>query len=264
MAQPRIITARSMRLRFHMNQLAGMGPERFVTGHYSDTPRARDFRSGIRAALAFHRFHQVERGWAGLAYHYVIPDDGSIICGRPVLFNGAHVAGHNRQNVGVNMPGTTGDRPTHRQARAFNWLLHHAHTDAMPRSHRTDVDLSTLPRRGHKQWPGQATGCPGLFLGMYRRGGVPFQEGVLGGGPADEAEEFIAPSPEDEDVPEPPRPPESVHGTTVADGIHVSPEEAEEMENTDPNAEGELPEADERFDEDLSDILAEIEPGTGR
>ena len=49
---------------------------------------------------------------------------------------GNHVENENSHRIGINMPGTVGDRPTRRQARAYNWLLHHAHTDDMPRAHR--------------------------------------------------------------------------------------------------------------------------------
>jgi hypothetical protein len=248
-ATPRIITARSIGLRFRSNH-STMGPEREVTGHYSATPRARDWRAGIQAALSFHR-HHLAQGWAGIGYHFVIPDDGAIICCRPVGWVGAHVLAQNDERVGINMPATTGDRPTRRQARALNWLLHNAHTGALPRAHRTDNDLSRLPILGHREVPGQATACPGLFLGMYKRRGLPWRDEV----PQEEpGTDFLDPTEEDEELPEP---------SPDADEAQTGPDEEEATAEVDPDEAGELPEADEAFDEDLSNAMAELEGRSG-
>lgn len=259
MATPRIITARSMELKFRTSQLSSMGPEQEVTGHYSGTPRAKDWKAGISSAKSFHHHHQVRNGWAGIGYHYLIPDDGAIICCRPVLHAGAHVDKQNDGRVGVNMPGTTGDRPTRNQARAFNWLLHHAHTDALPRAHRTDRDLSRLPIFGHREVRGQNTKCPGLFLGMYKRGGDPFADGEAAFAPAP-ADDFVELTPGDEEFVE-----QAPEEAAVADAAATGPDEEEEAAAADisPHDEGELPEAAEGFDEDLTDVLAEIEAGIG-
>ena len=168
MARPRIITARRLGLRFQ-NVFGQLGPELHVTGHYSAGPRARNAREGVARVRAFHDWHK-RQGWGGIAYHYVIPDDGTLICCRPTLLKGAHVARHNSNNIGVCMPGTTGDRPTRRQQATYRWLLNNAHTAAMPRAHRTDRNLRRAKRWGHRQWPHQSTACPGLFLRMYLAG----------------------------------------------------------------------------------------------
>lgn len=233
---PRIITARSIGLTFQ-NLFGQLGPELHVTGHYSATPRARDSQQGIAAAKAFHRDH-IGNGWGGIGYHYVIPDDGTLICARPTLLKGAHTKLHNSQNIGVNMPGTTGDTPTPQQKASYEWLLANGHTAAMPKAHRTDRDLRAARLMVHKLWPDQSTECPGLFQTMYLAG------------LSKEAKE----APADEEArPEPPPPPRSVHGTTVADGIHVGDEEADQAKNTD-EAEEELPESDPEFDEELEEV----------
>ena len=246
MPGPRIITARSIGLEFRSNRTI-MGPEREVTGHYSATPRARNWRTGVQAALSFHRDH-LGRGWAGIGYHFVIPDDGAIICCRPVTNTGAHVLAQNDGRVGVNMPGTTGDRPTRRQARAFNWLLANAHTDAMPSPHRTDNDLSRLPIFGHREVPGQDTACPGLFLAMFKRGGDPWREETA---LREAEEEFVELGEEDQDVAEP---------EPEADAKSTGPDEDEARAEADPDETGELPEADDRFDEDLTTVLGTDRP----
>ena len=162
---------------------------------------------------------------------------------------------NNAGRIGVNMPGTLTatikDKPTLRQARAFNWLLHNAHTDAMPRAHRTDNNLSQVPRFGHKDL--MATDCPGLFRGIYLKGGEPWVE-PSGDEPVDEG--FAELTPEDEQVLA-----EVDRGKVPdheADAQAFGPDDDEREAPAD-LGDLELPEADDEFDEDLSDMLAEIE-----
>jgi N-acetylmuramoyl-L-alanine amidase len=168
LATPRIITARKLGLGF-ANIFGELGPELHVTGHYSAGPRAKDAREGAARVRSFHDEHR-RKGWGGIAYHYVIPDDGTLICARPTLLKGAHVGGHNSNNIGVCMPGTIGDRPTPAQRETYRWLLDHAHTGEMPRAHRTDRNLRQARRHGHNQWPDNPTQCTGDFLHMYLAG----------------------------------------------------------------------------------------------
>ncbi len=255
---PRIVTARSIGLQFRTNQLARMGPENSTVGHYSGVAgRAKNLKEGIAKAKSFHAFHLSE-GWAGIGYHYLIADDGSIICCRSTFHQGAHVKNNNSGRIGVNMPGTLTptirDKPTRRQARAFNWLLHNAHTTAMPRVHRTDRDLSRLRIFGHKDL--NATDCPGLFHAMYLMGGEPWIE------PSGDTDEqiddgFVDLTPREEAVLA-----EVDAGNAPnfeADAELIGPDEEELASASDAEEKLELPEADEEFDEDLSGLLAEIE-----
>jgi hypothetical protein len=228
---PRIVTARSLGLTFK-NLFGDLGPETNVTGHYSATPRAHTLEEGIAAVREFHADH-MSKGWGGIGYHYVIPDDGTLICTRPTILKGAHVLLHNSNNIGVNMPGTTGDKPTAVQAATFKWLLANAHTDALPTAHRTDRDLRRAKRWGHKQWPDNSTSCPGLFLSMYLAGGE------LQAMPVDEP---VAAPP----LPEMPRAATRV-GNIVVDFENISPEEAKDARDPDKVAPW-LPPADPRFD----------------
>lgn len=169
-AKPRIITANQLGLRFQ-NLFGGLGPELHVTGHYSAGGRAHTASQGIAFARSFHAQHAA-KGWGGCGYHYMIPDDGSLICVRPTHLKGAHVGGHNSNNIGVNMPGTTGDEPTSAQRATYRWLLRNAHTRAMPAAHRTAKDLRNAKRHGHNSWDGhQSNGCPGKFKPIFLAGG---------------------------------------------------------------------------------------------
>jgi hypothetical protein len=243
MAAPRIITARSINLQFRSNH-STMGPEHEVTGHYSGEARAADWQAGIAAARGYHEYH-LGKGWAGIGYHYVIPDDGAIICCRPVNWSGAHVLNENNGRVGICMPGGPGQLPTHRQARSLNWLLHNAHTEALPRPHRTDNNLWPLPIRGHKEVPQQSTDCPGMFLSMYHQRGEPWHAGVS----ADTDDGFVDVSEKDRAQAQAPADP------VEDDRASTGPDEEEARAKVDPAETGELPEADERFDEDLRGVV---------
>ena len=240
--KPRIITARSIGLAFQ-NLFGQLGPERFVTGHYSAGARARTWQDGVARARSFHAFHRDTQGWGGCGYHFIIADDGALICARPTILKGAHTGGWNTSNLGVNCPGTTGDRPTPQQKATYQWLLANAHTDAMPKAHRTDVDLRNATFKGHKLWDGHETnGCPGRFLPMFLAGMKRFEEQI----PEEELDEAVRRG-DPGDYPE-----EEKHGTTVANHRHVSAEEAEEAANVD-DVEEELPEEDPEFDEELAE-----------
>lgn len=157
------------RLRVTVRDYFGsLGPVQYVTGHYTAGPRDRSDKHARELWKLYHEEHK-RRGWGGIAYHFGITRRGTIVLLRSPQFKGAHTALHNSGNVGVVMHGTFGDKPSIRQARSFRWLLENAHTSKMPASHR--VDLRHKRVRGHKEWPGNATACPGNFLTMYRSGG---------------------------------------------------------------------------------------------
>lgn len=171
MAYPPIIyTARRTGMTFQ-NLFGQLGPEHHVTGHYTAGPLDRSDKHAIELVRSYHQAHK-NKGWGGLGYHFCITRKGNIILGRPLMLKGAHTGGHNTGNVGVMMHGTTGDKPTRAQRRAYRWLLANAHTRSMPATHRTDLDLRSARRHGHNSWIGHTSnGCPGLFKPMYLRGG---------------------------------------------------------------------------------------------
>lgn len=167
---PKIVTARQIGLKFS-NQFGQMGPETDVTGHHSAGVIDKDLAHAIRLARSYHNAHAA-KGWGGIGYTYMVTRKGVIICLRPTLLKGAHVGMHNSNNVGVVCNGTTGDKPTRAQARAFLWLLRNAHTKKMPAAHRCDRSIRSARRRGHKDWPGHGSNaCPGTHHRMYLKGG---------------------------------------------------------------------------------------------
>ena len=47
----------------------------------------------------------LSRGWSDIGYHWFIERDGSIRKGRPETKTGAHVYGHNKDNLGICLSG---------------------------------------------------------------------------------------------------------------------------------------------------------------
>lgn len=157
---PKIISAAQLGLRF-TNLFGELGPETNLTGHHTAGATDRDDKHAIALVRSYHAEH-ARKGWGGIGYHYNITRAGTLVCLRPTLLKGAHVGGHNTSNAGVMFHGTTGDKPTLRQASTYRWLLKNAHTTKMPAAHRTDVPLSKARRWGHNDWAGHASNaCPG-------------------------------------------------------------------------------------------------------
>ena len=169
MQGPRIITAEWIGLEF-TDVFGELGPAYYVTGHFTAGPRAGDWRHAVALARRFHLEH-LDAGWGGCGYHYLIADDGSLLCLRPVNLEGAHVGGHNGHNVGIACAGTSGHRPTRAQRETYAWLLANAHTDALPVPHRTREDLRDAELLVHSMWHGHTTNpCAGWFEEMFLAG----------------------------------------------------------------------------------------------
>lgn len=166
---PRIVTASQMGLTFQ-NLFGALGDEQFLTGHHSAGPTDKSDAHAIQLCRQYHAAHKAQ-GWGGIGYHYCITRKGTILGLRPTHLKGAHVGGWNSNNVGVMFHGTTGDKPTRAQARAYRWLLKHAHTSRMPRAHRTDRPLRHAKRWGHREWSGhQTNACPGTHFKLIKTG----------------------------------------------------------------------------------------------
>ncbi|MDP5254330.1 N-acetylmuramoyl-L-alanine amidase [Vibrio sp. HB161653] len=76
-----------------------MAAPRFITVHCSAT-RADQWVS----AADIRRWH-LARGWRDIGYHWVIERSGTLVAGRSMACEGAHVRGHNRGNIGICLVG---------------------------------------------------------------------------------------------------------------------------------------------------------------
>jgi len=93
-----------------------LGTVRKVTIHHSAGPH--DSNGTSRGETAneirkIQRYHQVQKGWADIGYHYIIDRRGEVFQGRSLKYQGAHASGRaNRGNIGIVL---LGNYSPHRQ-----------------------------------------------------------------------------------------------------------------------------------------------------
>lgn len=101
-------------------------------------------------------FHQDSRGWCDIGYHFSVDAAGVIYRGRTTTARtGSHVGGQNTGNLGISLMGTyetvaPPDAQLEGLMDAFAWL-----------AGEWDITVDAEHVRGHQEWPGQSTSCPG-------------------------------------------------------------------------------------------------------
>lgn len=116
------------------------------------------------------RFHVEQRGWSDIGYHFVItngfagrdrPDelgeDGKIWPGRPETVQGAHVRGHNEDNLGVALVGLPGAFTREQFISAIHLVAGLCRRYAIP------VERV----KGHNEYDHNRA-CPGLQMDLFR------------------------------------------------------------------------------------------------
>ena len=80
-----------------------------------------------REILRIQRYHQGNKGWADIGYHYIVDREGRVWQGRPVSYQGAHAKGDaNKGNVGIVLLGNYSPRKqslTRRQRDSLKLLV---------------------------------------------------------------------------------------------------------------------------------------------
>ncbi len=101
-------------------------------------------------------FHIDTNNWCDIGYHFVVSQGGEIYQGRSDERRpGAHVGGQNAGNVGVSFIGNfqeqePGEAQLDAGARIMGWV-----------EQTYDIPWERESVRGHREWPGQSTNCPG-------------------------------------------------------------------------------------------------------
>lgn len=139
--------------------------------------------SGSEKATAesIHSYH-LSKGWAGMAYHYLVAKDGRIFRGRPEKMRGGHTTDYNWCSIGICFEGNfENETMSAAQLAAGGELVR----DIMSRYPGIVVG-------GHREYG--ATACPGkLFPEMSLFTGAPEEpksvDAQSGGEPADWARE---------------------------------------------------------------------------
>jgi len=121
--------------------------------HHSGGPRSQSFEE-IRN---YHMRPKADggRGFADIAYHHVITEDGETHAGRPLDVIGAHDLGENDESAGVLV---TGDNT--KPAEAWNWRQKAALIDYV-RAMRLLFGPLEVEGHGDREPPETPTACPG-------------------------------------------------------------------------------------------------------
>lgn len=118
--------------------------------HCSDSPDSIDF--GARDIKDWH----LERGWSDIGYHWVVRRSGIVEKGRDESIAGAHVAGHNKDTIGICWVGR--DKPAPKQLDGLLRLV--------ARVGRA-YGLGPLDVYGHYELDGRKT-CPNFDMDWFR------------------------------------------------------------------------------------------------
>ena len=132
--------------------------------HYTVTPS----ENPEQRVRAIQQYHMDSRGWCDIGYHFLVGIDGSIYEGRPLHLRGAHVGGQNTGNIGISFIGCF------HPSGCGSWGPPHppeVMIDAGGRllgtlSNLYGIALNTDRVRGHRDYPGTSTNCPGDYLAV--------------------------------------------------------------------------------------------------
>jgi N-acetylmuramoyl-L-alanine amidase len=128
--------------------------ERITVHHTAELP-AMTQRTDAELVRSVQAFHQDERGWADIGYHFVVGRAGDVFEGRPLDVQGAHAGGGNNvRNLGVSVIGDWGERlPPPPALATLERLL-----DDLMRRH----GVPAAKVHGHRDF--KPTECPGESL----------------------------------------------------------------------------------------------------
>ena len=143
--------------RLNVNPMSAI--RRVTVHHTGEEWTAEDFRTPANKIRAFQRYHQDDRGWADLGYHFVIDRRGRIWEGRSLRYQGAHAGSSqlNKGNVGISVMGNY-----------ENQTLAAVQKDslaALLSSLCHEYDLKPWQISTHKEL--KTTACPGAHIQRY-------------------------------------------------------------------------------------------------
>ncbi len=131
--------------------------------HHTFTPPSSSggYEARIRSIQAYH---QDTRGWCDIGYHFLVTEDGRVWEGRPVDTMGAHVAHQNTGNIGISFVGcfqkgacdgiSSSNVPTQAAIEAAGHVMHAL-------AQKFGISPSTSDIKGHRDYSGASTECPG-------------------------------------------------------------------------------------------------------
>jgi len=126
-----------------------------MTIHHTYSP-SDDGGDAAQRMRQMQNYHINTNGWCDIGYHFVVAQSGEIFQGRSHSDRpAAHVGGENSGNVGISMIGDyTTSGPPQIQLDGVVDMVAWVHDE-----HGVDIDDDAV--KGHREWPGQSTSCPG-------------------------------------------------------------------------------------------------------
>lgn len=101
-----------------------MGGVHRITIHHTGEHAGLEGIPEVDVLRRIERYHQQDRGWAAIGYHYIVGKSGKVYEGRPAKFQGAHVSGANEHNLGISVVGDFMHKlPNQRQLAALDSFL---------------------------------------------------------------------------------------------------------------------------------------------
>ena len=115
---------------------------------------------GIDTIKSFTNTHINTNGWHGIGYHYVVAPDGTIYKTGYANEKRWSVGGNNSYTISIMLIGNLHEEdPTDEQMDAAVWLANEL-------SRAYDVEVDNI--KGHREYPNQATLCPGIDMADFR------------------------------------------------------------------------------------------------
>ena len=72
-----------------------------ITLHHTGEHAGLEGVAEVEVLRRIEHYHQVEKHWAAIGYHYLVGKTGRVYEGRPVHYQGAHVLANNEHNLGI-------------------------------------------------------------------------------------------------------------------------------------------------------------------
>jgi len=150
--QPKIISRNKWKANNPICTLEKQPYFNMITIHHTATSNTQSDSENIVRSI--QKYHQKERKWCDIGYHFLIDKNGKIYEGRPLWAIGAHVAKHNIGNIGIALIGNYEETmPSNKSIEALTdlvaWL-----------AYNYNIPIGNI--KGHKDFSN--TLCPGKHL----------------------------------------------------------------------------------------------------
>jgi len=134
-----------------------MLPVRYITVHHTAMRFTESSEGATAAMMERVRLGHRDRNFGDIGYHFAVDRAGRVWEGRPLAWQGAHVANKNEGNIGIVALGNFDEQsPTHQQVDALKRFVQY--------TMRTyNVPVSRV--KTHQEWA--PTRCPGTSLQRY-------------------------------------------------------------------------------------------------